>query len=187
MGGEASAVVAVAAAVLGTAAALAPAGAAAAECSAAATSVAVGGAAVAEGAGGWGAREPWRVEGTAEAGVGGGYLGRRSSRAPACAHLRGAQTECGWEGWEAHAGLLRDLSHRWLMGDCNCAAGGNAEPHLRQLVMASRLVTTVCGSASQLREWFPPVGIDLPQTHAAYPSWPAKRCSQKCRRGLMQL
>ena len=42
------------------------------------------------------------------------------------------------EGWEALcAAPLRELFHMRLAGGCDSAAGGNAEPRLRQRIMAS--------------------------------------------------
>ena len=44
----------------------------------------------------------------------------------------------GGEGWEALcAGLLRELYHVRLAGGKDSAAGGDAEPRLRQRIMAS--------------------------------------------------
>ena len=49
----------------------------------------------------------------------------------------GRRRGAGGEGWEPHrGGPLRELFHVWLVGGCETPAGGNAEPRLRQRVMA---------------------------------------------------
>ena len=81
---------------------------------------------------------PWRVEGVAEAGVGWGLPGAAGlARAGMCPPAEGAGGGAGGEGWETHCvGPLRELFHVRLASGCNSSAGGNAEPHLRQRVMA---------------------------------------------------
>ena len=74
----------------------------------------------------------------------------------------GRRRGVGGEGWESHcAGPLREMFHMRLAGGWGSAAGGDAEPRLRQRIMASH------HSAPQMREWVPPAAIDLPQTHAS--------------------
>ena len=49
----------------------------------------------------------------------------------------GCRRGVGGEGWESHrVGPLRDLFHVRLASGCDSSAGGNAEPRLRQCVMA---------------------------------------------------
>ena len=73
---------------------------------------------------------PWRVEGTAEAGVGWGMPGATGlARAAMCPPAEGAGGGAVGEGWGSHrVGPLRELFHVRLAGGCDSSAGGNAEP-----------------------------------------------------------
>ena len=85
---------------------------------------------------------PWRVESTAEAGVGWGMPGAAGlACASMCPPAEGTARGAGGEAWESHrAGTLRELFHVWLAGGYNSSAGGNPdplEPRLGQCIMAS--------------------------------------------------
>lgn len=113
--GRATAGAAVGAAAPGSAAAFPAAEAAAAEYLVSAMSAAVNGAAVTEWTDGWGACVPWKVEATAEAGIGWGLRGR-SVHAPACVRLRSADGgRAGRAGWPLARGRSGScFTCRWL-------------------------------------------------------------------------
>ena len=68
------------------------------------------------------------------------------SQAPACARPQRAQTGVGWGGLRGLLrGPLQELFQMRLAGGYDSATGGNAEPRLRQHIMASHLSRHVYG------------------------------------------
>ena len=128
---------------------------------------------------------PWRVEGTAEAGVGWGMPGVAGL---ACAGMCPAAEGAG----RRRVGRAGSPIARGRCGRCfTCGSRVAAIPPWATMrshasVNALWRATTVCHSAPHMREWVPPAAMDRLRTHASYQSWPAKRTSPRRTRALMQ-
>ena len=76
-----------------------------------------------------------RNRGGGGVGAAGGGRARARRYVPTCG---GRRPGAVGKGWEAHCTrTLRELFHVQLTGGCDSAAGGDAEPRLRQRIMAS--------------------------------------------------
>ena len=82
--------------------------------------------------------------GWGEVGDAGGCGARARRNVPASG---GCRRGAGWKGWESHCvGPLRELFHVRLASGCDSSAGGNAEPSLRQRVMACHHCVPQCSA-----------------------------------------
>ena len=107
---------------------------------------------------------PWRVEGTAEAGVGWGLPGAAGlARAGMCPPAEGAD---GGRVGRAGSPIARgSCGSCFTCGSRVAAIPPRAAMRSHASVNALWRATSVCQSAPHMREWVAPAAMDRPQTH----------------------